>query len=348
VSVAAGLSTPGQLSVVGGQLSKADTRQQATGNRLLSDNRQPTADNQPNPHEPSAQKHPTTLTLPVHDNSLRIAVIGDTGIQTDTIAHAIAAAKPFDAIILVGDNFYPCGVKSATDPKWHVINALTKLDIPIFAILGNHDYCGKPDAQVNADVPNWHMPAREYVIHSSVADFAMLDTTPYAAGKSKRVEEFINEAFRAMDTQPSSAPSPSPSPTERTETSTHHTWRIAVGHHVVASSGFHSTFPRDQARRMRALLPVLRKNKVDLYLCGHDHHEELLDLSPPLIVVSGAGSDPVPMITVRDQTVWPKESHFREPIAFAAVEITKDALTVEFLNALGKRISNKFRYPAIP
>ena len=328
VSVSTSFTTPGQLSVVGGQLSKPDNRQPTTDNHL----------------KPGSQKHPVTLTLPTREDTLRIAVIGDTGIQTDIISRAIAAAKPFDAIILVGDNFYPCGVKSATDPKWYVIDALTRLDIPIFAILGNHDYCGKPDAQVNADVPNWHMPAREYVIRSAIADFAMLDTTPYAAGKSKHVEEFVSETFRA---QPSpSAPSPSPSTTEQTGMSALHTWRIVVGHHVVASSGFHSTFPRDQARRMRALLPVLRENRVDLYLCGHDHHEELLDLSPPLIVVSGAGSDPIPMITVRDQTVWPKESHFHEPIAFAAVEITRAALSIEFISARGKRMAGPFRYPA--
>jgi Icc-related predicted phosphoesterase len=362
LSVAAGFGTPGQLSVVGGQLPaaggqlsvvggqlpKADTRQQATGNRQLSDNRQPTTDNHP---EPGAPKHAAELTLATHDNSLRIAVIGDTGIQTNTIAHAVSAAKPFDAIILVGDNFYPCGVKSATDPKWHVIDALTRLDIPIFAILGNHDNCGKPDAQVNADVPNWHMPAREYVIRSSVADFAMLDTTPYAAGKSKAPEKFIREAFRENgaegDGPQTSSPAPSPATAgDRTGMSALHTWRIVVGHHVVASSGFHSTFPRDQARRMRALLPVLRENKVDLYLCGHDHHEELLDLGPPLIVVSGAGSDPIPMITVRDQTVWPKESHFHEPIAFAAIKITREALKIEFINARGGRIAGPFQYPA--
>jgi acid phosphatase len=264
--------------------------------------------------------------LPVHDGTLRIAVIGDTGIQTNTIAHAIAAAKPFDAIVLVGDNFYPCGVKSATDPKWHVIEALTRLDIPIFAVLGNHDYCGNPEAQVNASVPNWHVPARAYAIRSAVADFAMLDTTPYAYGKSRNAEDAVRDAFA------SSTPR----------------WRIAVGHHVIVSSGFHSLFPRAEALRMRGLLPVLRHEKVDLYLGGHDHHEELLDLHPPLIVVSGAGSDPVPMITVRAETVWPKETHFHEPIAFAAVKITKDSLTVEFIDARGKRIAGPFRYPAVP
>ncbi|HEV8435289.1 MAG TPA: metallophosphoesterase [Thermoanaerobaculia bacterium] len=262
------------------------------------------------------------ISLAAHNGTLRLAVVGDAGLQTNTIASAITKSKPYDAILLLGDNFYPCGVRSATDPKWHVVDAITHLDIPIYAVLGNHDYCGKPDAQVNANVPNWHMPAREYVLHSPLADFAMLDTTPYAYGKSKIAEETLRETFASSTA----------------------TWRIAVGHHVITSSGYHSIIPRAEARRMRGLLPVLRNEKVDLYLDGHDHHEELLNLNRPLILVSGAGSDPVPMITVRDQTVWPKETHFREPIAFASLEITKDALTIEFINAKGKKIAGPFRY----
>ncbi|HEY2322623.1 MAG TPA: metallophosphoesterase [Thermoanaerobaculia bacterium] len=263
------------------------------------------------------------IPLPVHNGALRLALIGDAGIQTTTIASAITKSKPYDAILFLGDNFYPCGVRSATDPKWHVLDALTHLDIPIYAVLGNHDYCGKPDAQVNANVANWHMPAREYVLRSPIADFAMLDTTPYAYGKSKNAEGTVRETFASSTA----------------------TWRIAVGHHVITSSGWHSVIPRTEARRMRGLLPILRDEKVDLYVNGHDHHEELLDLHPPLILVSGASSDPVPMITVRAQTVWPKETHFHEPIAFAALQITKDALTIEFINAKGKRIAGPFKYP---
>jgi acid phosphatase len=262
------------------------------------------------------------IALPVHNGTLRIAVVGDAGIQTDTMAAALTKSKPYDAIILVGDNFYPCGVKSASDPKWHVMDALTRLGIPIYAVLGNHDYCGNPDAQVNANIPNWYMPARQYVLRSAIADFAMLDTTPYAYGNSKRAEEALRDTFASSTA----------------------TWRIAVGHHVITSSGWHSLFPPKEARRMRGLLPVLRSEKVDLFLDGHDHHEELLNLNPPLIVVSGAGSDPVPLLTIRPQTVWPKETHFREPIAFAAVEITKDALTIEFINSKGKREAGPFRY----
>src|ERR1044071_6451051 len=91
----------------------------------------------------------TEETLSVHNGTLRLALVGDAGLQTVSVASAITKTKPYDAILLLGDNFYPCGVRSATDPKWHVVDALTHLDIPIYAVLGNHDYCGKPDVQVD-------------------------------------------------------------------------------------------------------------------------------------------------------------------------------------------------------
>jgi len=272
-----------------------------------------------------AQTHATpAVRMTVRGDSLRIAVVGDAGIETDTISRGIAASKPIDAIILVGDNFYPCGVKSATDKKWHVIDALTALDIPIYAVLGNHDYCGKPDAQVNAHVPNWIMPAHNYAIRSDLADFAMLDTTPYALGANRNAEDVVREVFASSKA----------------------TWRIVVGHHVVASSGWHGMFPRKEAARMRRLLPIMRSEHVDLYLGGHDHHEELLDLAPPLIVVSGAASDPVPMVTVRDQTIWPHTTHFSERVGFSVIELTRTQIAIEFRNSHGGRVAGPFRYPA--
>src|SRR5947207_7091825 len=62
---------------------------------------------------------PPVVSLPSHE-VLRFAVVGDAGDGTALVAHAIArvhAAMPLDAIILPGDNVYPCGVRSADDPK---------------------------------------------------------------------------------------------------------------------------------------------------------------------------------------------------------------------------------------
>src|SRR4051812_24855775 len=92
------------------------------------------------------------ITLAPRTATLRLAVAGDTGEGSEVLAKAIArvhAQSPVDAILLTGDNFYPCGIESASDPRWNLIRPLTRIGVPIFPVLGNHDYCGKavPEAQ---------------------------------------------------------------------------------------------------------------------------------------------------------------------------------------------------------
>src|SRR4051812_3333956 len=148
-----------------------------------------------------------SLLLPVRGERLRFVVVGDTGDGSAAVAKGIAAVHaqaPLDAIVITGDNIYPCGVKSATDERWSVVRPLSALGIPLYPVLGNHDYCGDPDAQIGARLPNWNFPAREYTLHSKLADFAFVDTTPIAHGKRAPTPLSFG-----------SAP-----------------WRIVVGHHT--------------------------------------------------------------------------------------------------------------------
>ncbi len=66
---------------------------------------------------------------------LRIAVTGDTGKGSDAVGEGIRrvhAEKPLDAIVVVGDNFYPCGVTSEHDPRWSLVRGLTAIGVPVF------------------------------------------------------------------------------------------------------------------------------------------------------------------------------------------------------------------------
>jgi acid phosphatase len=248
--------------------------------------------------------------LPLRGATLRVAVAGDAGDGAAAVAAGIArvhAASPIDAVLLPGDNFYPCGVSSPTDPHWSIVAPLSTLGVPLFAILGNHDYCGDPDAQVQATgpVPHWRMPARSYIVRNELADFAMLDTTPYAAGRTRGAEADVRDAFAKSVA----------------------TWRIAVGHHTIVSSGWHGYFPRSQHRRMSRLLPVLRKSNVDLYICGHDHHLELI-AGRPRMLVSGAASAPIPPVALHPSTLYPADA--RREGGFAVVELTATRMTVVF------------------
>jgi 3',5'-cyclic AMP phosphodiesterase CpdA len=248
------------------------------------------------------------LALASHDGKLRVVVAGDVGYGTERIAAGIAKIGPVDAIIIPGDNVYPCGVQSKDDPRWRVLTPLTRFNIPLFPVLGNHDYCGNAEAEINAAVPNWDFPAKSYSIRSDVAEFVMIDTQPYINGGEPPAIAFASD--------------------DR--------WRIVVGHHPIISSGYHGYFPRREVRRMRRLLPLLQRAHADLYISGHDHHQELVD-GKPKFLISGAGSEPVPPIILRSATLFPSNAPFREPYGFTLLEITRDELAITFYDEHAKK-----------
>jgi tartrate-resistant acid phosphatase type 5 len=259
------------------------------------------------------------VTLTPARGTLRLAVTGDTGEGAAAVAKGIArlhAAEPLDAIVLTGDNFYPCGVKSEHDPRWSVNLPLTAVGVPVFPVLGNHDFCGgaDPDAQVRATgvVPNWRFPARQYALRTPVADFAFVDTTPLVRGRGNAVEPVIRQALAGSKKR----------------------WQVVVGHHPVISSGYHGYFPRDEVAKMRTIIPTLRATGTDLYLCGHDHHLELI-MGRMVHLISGAGSSPIPPIKLRARTVFPEEIRL-ERIGFAVVELSAKQLRVRMYDGKGK------------
>src|ERR1043165_1559528 len=102
------------------------------------------------------------IALPQHA-PLRFIVTGDAGATHSALRDgmlAVARRTRIDGILLVGDNFYPCGVSGLGDPQWTKITAhFGPTHLPIYPVLGNHDYgdqqerggknywtCGHPDA----------------------------------------------------------------------------------------------------------------------------------------------------------------------------------------------------------
>jgi acid phosphatase len=261
----------------------------------------------------------SNVPMPQHAGGvLRFAVVGDAGKGAAPVSAGIARVHtetPLDAVLVPGDNVYPCGVSSPDDARWSVLRPLANLGLPLFAVLGNHDYCGNEDAQIAAPLPHWILPARQYTASAKLADFVFVDTTPFVTERDlESVPRAIRSGFAA-----SQAP-----------------WRIVVGHHIIVSSGWHGRFPRREHARMLTLLKPLGEAKVDLYICGHDHHLEMLDTRPRMLV-SGAGSSPVPPLTRRPKTVWPDEP--LKVIGFAVVELAPEQMTVRFYDGSGKPLS---------
>lgn len=100
-----------------------------------------------------------------------------------------------DFILGLGDNFYPEGVSSVDDPlfqeAWQdVFLPHQRLRVPWKLVLGNHDYMGNPQAQIDFTAHDknpsglWQLPAQNYAFTHEVpaapapfsVDFFALDT----------------------------------------------------------------------------------------------------------------------------------------------------------------------------
>lgn len=294
----------------------------------------------------------TTVNLTPAGTTLRIVAVGDAGASPDKVGDAIKKLhqqKPIDAILYLGDNFYECGVKSISDPQWKRVDHFSAVGVPIFAVLGNHDY-GKaknngkdlpcknqkpnPQAEVDATgtVKNWQMPDRSYTINAKLATFYMTDTTPVAEGFTVSVLGGKTGGAILKELQDTLA------------TASTTPWRIVAGHHIIFSSGNEHGVPCDSGcQRMRSgMLPLLKSGHVDLYVSGHDHDVELIGPSDLWYLISGAGS-PLRIRAYEKRpsseppTVFPKNIPSNAFAGFALLELSQHEAAVTIFDRNGAK-----------
>ncbi len=174
-----------------------------------------------------------------------------------------------DFITALGDNFYPAGVASASDPQWqekfHAVYDF--LGLRFYAALGNHDYDGKPAAQIARSRldKQWVLPTAYYEYSHGEVAFFVIDTNAF----DSRQQRWLRQRLAASRS----------------------TWKIVYGHHPIYSTGHHGNTPA----LVRDLLPLLR-GTVDFYLSGHDHDKESLQpIDGVHFLVSGAAAETRPV-----------------------------------------------------
>lgn len=232
--------------------------------------------------------------------------------------------KDINFTILLGDNFYPDGVSSKEDAQWitkfeSVYDGRHLQGIPFYAILGNHDYRGNPQSEI--EYSRLGLGSRRWKMcdHNYFRDFGRIDGKPLLRivfidtvdmSQWQEQEQLIKSAFADVEKPPK--------------------WKIIAGHHPVFSFGKHG----DNEALIKWLHPLMKSVGVDVYLSGHDHILELIDKNEkPLYLVSGGGGKSLYNIKNSDNSLRFAESKY----GFSLLTVEPSQLVVEFFNEEGKQ-----------
>ncbi len=264
---------------------------------------------------------------------LQFEAVGDFGTGAAgerDIAASMAKKADTDSIafvLVLGDNFYESGVESINDNQWRTtfedMFSQPGLNVPFYAVLGNHDYRSNPQAQVEYTriSKRWKMPERYFTVRKAIDDSTeveifCLDTNPLAylsVSEAKSLSDTGQEQtqLRWLEDQ------------LRQSTAR---WKIVIGHHTIFSGGEHG-----DNEALRVLLePLFIKYGVDFYICGHDHDQELLKpIRGVNYVVSGAGAKHRD-VRWRDNTLYAETN-----LGFTFFRISTTEAVVEFLTRSG-------------
>ncbi len=252
----------------------------------------------------------------------------DLAVMMDLAGHKV---EP-EFIVSTGDNFYPNGVASIDDPYWissfENIYTGPTLFCPWNVVLGNHDYRGNYQAQIDYTKKSkrWNMPSQYFyqditTDDGAIARFVYIDTNPlndeyYEETKYSKVHgqdtttqlKWIDESLD-VDVD----------------------WKIVVGHHPLYTGGKRA---EDKMWVRQHIEPLLTKHNVHMYFAGHEHdlqHIKNPDL-PTHHIISGSGSE------VRETNMMEYSLFAKSIQGFVASSITKDSIYNQYVDYQGSVI----------
>ncbi|MFC0182777.1 acid phosphatase [Pseudarcicella hirudinis] len=272
-------------------------------------------------------------------NTLQFLVLGDWGRNgtqnQQEVANQMnltALSENTEFVISTGDNFYETGIQSTSDPQWKTsfedVYAGKGLQKDWFVVLGNHDYQGNPGAQVlySQKSTRWKMPARYFTVvkpidGTTAVRFVFIDSNPF-------VNEYLQKSSLYADILQQNTKKQL-AWIDSVLTNSKEKWKIVVGHHPIYSGGYGHG---NQDELIAQLKPILEKNHVQMYFCGHSHSSQYLKVPGSLVdyVVAGAGSS-------TQEFVQPQTSVLFGTIApsFTLVSISSDSLKTSFIDTTG-------------
>ncbi len=253
---------------------------------------------------------------------------------------ALCKAQGCDFVVLLGDNFYPTGVASTSDPQWQTAFVLpyASVSVPFYAVLGNHDYGGmgtgneleKGQYQVDYSKvnPKWRMPGTHYRFSEPpVVDFFVADTNRSMFA----VDEVVRADF------------------ERWVPEATGSWKVVFGHHPYKSNGRHGNagaydgvplVPIANGAGVKSFVEDEVCGRADVYLSGHEHIMEWVgptctrpgSSTNTELIISGAGANPTGFgPSARHEDRWRGEG-----LGFLYVVVSREAFIGTFYGPEGR------------
>lgn len=247
----------------------------------------------------------------------------------------LAEEDDIEAVLALGDVHHFMGVASTSDPLWmtnyELIYSHPELQIPWYPILGNHEYRGNTQAVLDySKVSRRWMMSRRY--YSKVFEddgvsvrIVFIDTVPLIDKYRNDTEDYPSASSQNMERQLRWL--------DKELASAREQWVVVVGHHPVFA---HTS--KDESERtdlQQRLLPILKRHKVDMYICGHIHNFQHIRQEGSEIdfIVNSAASLSRPKVSKIEGTVFVSGE-----AGFSVLRCEKESLRLDMINGEGKMI----------
>ena len=251
------------------------------------------------------------LTLPLKPNSVRFAIIGDSGTgekaqyQVAAEMEAVHARFPFDFVLMLGDNIY--GGKSAADFKRKFedpYRSLLDAGVKFYAALGNHD------ETVERLYKPFNMDGKRYYnFKRGNAEFFAIDSNYIDPPQLDWLQSQLSSSRAA--------------------------WKICFFHHPLYSD---ARAHGSDADLRKVLEPLFQADGVKVVFAGHEHVYERLKPKDGISYFVLGSSGQLRMHDLRRSADVAKG--FDTDQVFAIVEITEDRLYYQVVSRSGDTVDS--------
>lgn len=273
-------------------------------------------------------------------------IVGDWGVDGDlaqqrSVAQAMESfmqqhsISP-DALMLLGDNFYGPMPGGASSKRWksqfEEMYPQTVFNCPAYVVLGNHDYQYAPGLKCDYQLEyagtgesrftlpsNWYrftLPATNPVLTVLALDSNVPGVPTWGPTFTTMTDQVWSEEMEWLETE---LQKPRETP-----------FLAVMAHHPIYSNGQCGDHPV-LTKRWSSLFSDY---KVDVYLAGHDHDMQHLELEGlwTSFFVSGGGGAAIQPLKISESSRGP---FAQEVYGFSHLHCTADLMTLRHVNRLG-------------